>query len=189
MKVTLYLPVRMRSSSNSVSAGIANRKRSAKPPTHSVRASEQASLKRRFQPVSRNRAKKVVMPFQRSFAPSQVSASEESIQESTRSQSMGPLRPLCLKNQSCTFQASRRFAKGAADGGAAFPLRPLPCGFYASSLYLSVASFQTLPCDLIGRGLEAQWHDLRAPLLTAHYCPPFIVRLLLSALYCPPFIV
>src|SRR5262245_16266278 len=129
------------------------------------------------------------MPFQRSFAPSQVSASEESIQESTRSQSMGPLRPLCLKNQSCTFQASRRFAKGAADGGAAFPLRPLPCGFYASSLYLSVASFQTLPCDLIGRGLEAQWHDLGSPFSAATYCPPFLVLPVLSAFYCPPFIV
>src|SRR5262245_8373790 len=43
------------------------------------------------------------MPFQRSFAPSQVSAREESIQASTLSQSMGPLRPPCLKNQSCTF--------------------------------------------------------------------------------------
>src|SRR5262245_13200819 len=50
------------------------------------------------------------MPFQRSFAVSQVSAKDESIQASTRSQSMGPLRPPCLKNQSCTFQASRRFS-------------------------------------------------------------------------------
>ena len=76
--------------------------------------SEKASLRRRFQPLSRKRAKKLVMPFQRSFAPSQVSAREESIQASTRSQSMGPLRPPCLKNQSCTFQASYRSSRRTA---------------------------------------------------------------------------
>jgi hypothetical protein len=55
----------------------------------------------RFQPASRKRAKKLERAFQRSCMVCQVSASEESIQESMPSQSITRLRPLCLKNQSC----------------------------------------------------------------------------------------
>ena len=73
----------------------------ASPPVPSVRHSEKASLASRFQPVSRNLAKKLENASQRSCRDCQVSASEESIQESMPSQSIIRFRPPCLKNQSC----------------------------------------------------------------------------------------
>jgi hypothetical protein len=104
---TANLPVLIFSSSNSLIAGMAKTKSSTRPPAPMVIASPTASLKRRFHPVSRKRAKKLETAFQRSWADCQLWASEESIQASMPSQSISRLRAPCLKNQSC--KASPRF--------------------------------------------------------------------------------
>ena len=89
---TANLPVLILFSSNSLIAGMARMKSTTRPPAPSVSASPTASLKRRFHPDSRKRAKKLETAFQRSCTDCQVSASEESIQASMPSQSISRLR-------------------------------------------------------------------------------------------------